>query len=103
MKKVKITLSGSELRQFVEILKLVQIVDFSYQLEAFAVNELILHLYLKLIKRLLTVKLLKNTIRLSMAESWAIQLFYTSLPVEPAPYEFALMQKIMGEIDKQTL
>ena len=103
MKKVKITLSGSELRQFVEILKMVQIAEFSYQLEALAVNELILHLYLKLVKRLLTVKSLQNTIRLTMSESWAIQFFYASLPVEPAPYEFALMQRIMGEIDKQTL
>jgi hypothetical protein len=103
MKKVKITLSGSELRQFTEILKMVQIAEFSYQLEAMAVNELILHLYLKFVKRLLTVKSLQNTIRLTMAESWAIQLFYASLPVEPAPYEFALMQRIMGEIDKQTL
>ena len=103
MKKVKITLSGSELRQFVEILKMVQIAEFSYKLEALAVNELILHLYLKLVKRLLTVKSSQNTIRLTMSESWAIQLFYASLPVEPAPYEFALMQRIMGEIDKQTL
>jgi len=103
MKKVKITLSGSELRQLTEILKLVQIVEFSYQLEALAVNELILHLYLKFVKRLLTVKSLQNTIRLTMSESWAIQLFYASIPVEPAPYEFALMQKIMGEIDNQTL
>lgn len=103
MKKVKITLSGSELRQFVEILKMVQIAEFSYKLEALAVNELILHLYLKLVKRLLTVKSSQNTIRLTMSESWAIQLFYASLPVEPAPYEFALMQRMMGEIDKQTL
>jgi DNA integrity scanning protein DisA with diadenylate cyclase activity len=103
MKKVKITLSGSEFRQFIEILKMVQIVEFSYQLEALAINELILHLYLKLLKRLLTVKSIQNTIRLTMSESWAIQHFYTLLPIEPAPYEFALMQRIMGEIDRQTL
>ncbi len=103
MKKVKITLSGSEFRQFTEILRMVQIAEFSYQLEALAVNELILHLYLKLLKRLLTVKSRQNTIRLTMSESWAIQLFYASLPIEPAPYEFALLQRIMGEIDRQTL